>query len=444
MALENKHDEENIVIHNKVHPVAKGYSQVEGIDFEDSFVPVAWLEAVRIFIKYVAHNSFPVYQMDVKIAFLNEPLEEEVYVNQPDEFVDPYHSDKVYRLKKVLSCLKQAPRAWYNELSNFMVSKVSIDPTWFITKHGEDILLVQIYGKMLGKDGKPLKPMRHVRIVTNHSETDKEKSINDELIDAWNDLNVSVMHSPKVTPTSPPKSFLDAVMEETYNTQPRVNFRLLIIDEHVENSDCVLPMEHLVQNYVKNTWSKFGFQSVMRDDDDVYYFKFTSMTGLEQVLEKGSWLIHNQPLVLTKWLPNMSLSKDKVTKVPVWVKIHKVPVVAYSEDGLSIIATQIGFERALIEVTAEKELKSQVTMAVPMVNGEGHSMAKIDVVYEWKPPRCDECLVFGHANEQCPRRVIDTPKENVAVQNDGFTTVVNRKNKGKANASQKKPAGGFK
>nr|GEU90229.1 hypothetical protein [Tanacetum cinerariifolium] len=161
----------------------------------------------------------------------------------------------------------------------------------------------------------------------------------------------------------------------------------------------------------------------------------------------------------------MSLSKDKVTKVSLWVKIHKVPVLAYSEDGLSIIATQIGkpimldaftttmcaepwgrlgFARALIEVTTEKELKSQVTMAVPMVNGEGHSMAKMDVVYEWKPSMCDECLVFGHANEQCPRRVIDTPKENVVVQNDGFTTVVNRKNKGKVNASQKKPTGGFK
>nr|GEU57428.1 reverse transcriptase domain-containing protein [Tanacetum cinerariifolium] len=156
---------------------------------------------------------------------------------------------------------------------------------------------------------------------------------------------------------------------------------------------------------------------------------------------------------------------DKVTKVPVWVKIHKVPVVAYSEDGLSIMATliskpimldaftsamcaepwgRLGFARALIEVTAEKELKNQVTMAVPMVTGEGYSMAKMDVVYEWKPSRCDECLVFGHMKEQCPKCVSDTPKKIVAVQNDGFTTVVNRKNKGKATASQKKHAGGFK
>ncbi|GJZ63124.1 retrovirus-related pol polyprotein from transposon TNT 1-94 [Tanacetum coccineum] len=87
--------------------------------------------------------------MEVKTAFLYGPLKEEVYVNQPDGFVDPYHPDKVYRLKKELYALKQAPRAWYDELSNFLVSKGfskgSIDPTLFITKHGEDILLVQIY-----------------------------------------------------------------------------------------------------------------------------------------------------------------------------------------------------------------------------------------------------------------------------------------------------------
>ncbi|GJR59332.1 retrovirus-related pol polyprotein from transposon TNT 1-94 [Tanacetum coccineum] len=110
----------------------------------------AWIEAMQeelyqLFIAYAAHKSFHVYQMDVKTAFLNGPLKEEVYVNQPDGFVDPYHPDKLYRLKKALYGLKQAPKAWYDELSNFLVSKGSIDPTLFITKHGDDILLVQIY-----------------------------------------------------------------------------------------------------------------------------------------------------------------------------------------------------------------------------------------------------------------------------------------------------------
>ncbi|GJZ59629.1 retrovirus-related pol polyprotein from transposon TNT 1-94 [Tanacetum coccineum] len=112
---------DNIVIRNKARLVAKGYNQQEGIDFEESFAPVARLEDVRLFITYVAHKSFLVYQMDVKTTFLNGPLKEEVYVNQPDRFIDPHHPDKVYRLKKALYGLKQAPRAW------------------------EDILFVQIY-----------------------------------------------------------------------------------------------------------------------------------------------------------------------------------------------------------------------------------------------------------------------------------------------------------
>nr|GEY98246.1 retrovirus-related Pol polyprotein from transposon TNT 1-94 [Tanacetum cinerariifolium] len=102
-------------------PLCKnGYSQKEGVDFEESFAPVARLEAVRLFIAYTARKSFTVYQMDVKTTFLYDPLKEEVYVNQPDGFVDPYQPDKVYRLNKALYGLKQAPRAWYDELSNFL------------------------------------------------------------------------------------------------------------------------------------------------------------------------------------------------------------------------------------------------------------------------------------------------------------------------------------
>ncbi|GJT98710.1 putative ribonuclease H-like domain-containing protein [Tanacetum coccineum] len=112
----NKRDEKNTIICNKSRLVAKGYAQKEGIYFEESFVPVAQLEAVRLFIAYAAHKSFTVYQMDVKTTFLYVPLKEEVYVNQPDGFVNPYHPDKVYRLKKALYGLKEAPRAWNSDL----------------------------------------------------------------------------------------------------------------------------------------------------------------------------------------------------------------------------------------------------------------------------------------------------------------------------------------
>ncbi|GJZ26325.1 retrovirus-related pol polyprotein from transposon TNT 1-94 [Tanacetum coccineum] len=129
--------------------VAKGYGQDEGINFEESFAPVARLEAVRIFVAYAAHTNFPIYQMDVKTEFLNSLLKEEVFVRQPDGFVDPDFPNHVYRLKKALYGLKQAPRAWYDNLSSFLIehhfTKGIVDPTLFTRRHGDDILLVQIY-----------------------------------------------------------------------------------------------------------------------------------------------------------------------------------------------------------------------------------------------------------------------------------------------------------
>ncbi|GJT62773.1 retrovirus-related pol polyprotein from transposon TNT 1-94 [Tanacetum coccineum] len=145
----NKTDAENTVIWNKSHLVAKGYGQEEGIDFEESFAPVARLEAVRIFVTYAAHKNFPIYQMDVKMAFMNGPLKEEVFVRQPDGFVDLDFPNRVYRLKKALYGLKQAPRAWYDKLSSFLIehhfTKGIVDPTLFTRRRGDDILLVQIY-----------------------------------------------------------------------------------------------------------------------------------------------------------------------------------------------------------------------------------------------------------------------------------------------------------
>nr|GEU66372.1 retrovirus-related Pol polyprotein from transposon TNT 1-94 [Tanacetum cinerariifolium] len=145
----NKKDEDQTLIRNKARRVAKWYAQEEGIDFEESFAPVVRLEAVWIFIAYTPHKSFLTFQMDVKTAFLNGPLKEEVYVAQPNEFVDPDHPEKVYRLRKAVYGLKQAPRAWYDELLKFLTSKGftkgTIDPNLFTIRYGEDILLVQIY-----------------------------------------------------------------------------------------------------------------------------------------------------------------------------------------------------------------------------------------------------------------------------------------------------------
>ncbi|GKB26030.1 retrovirus-related pol polyprotein from transposon TNT 1-94 [Tanacetum coccineum] len=147
--FKNKHDEENTVIRNKSRLVVRGYRQEEGIDFEESFAPVARMEAIRIFLAYAAHKAFTVFQMDVKTAFLHGTLKEDVYVCQPEGFIDADHPSHVYKLKKALYGLKQAPRAWYDELSTFLLQnhffKGTIDPTLFIRRFDDDILVVQVY-----------------------------------------------------------------------------------------------------------------------------------------------------------------------------------------------------------------------------------------------------------------------------------------------------------
>ncbi|GJT42849.1 retrovirus-related pol polyprotein from transposon TNT 1-94 [Tanacetum coccineum] len=144
-----KTDEFGGVLKNKARLVAQGFRQEEGIDFEESFAPVARIEAIRIFVANAAHKNMTIYQMDVKTAFLNGELKEEVYVSQPEGFVDQDNPSHVYKLKKALYGLKQAPRAWYDMLSSFLISqqfsKGAVDPTLFTRHARNDLLLVQIY-----------------------------------------------------------------------------------------------------------------------------------------------------------------------------------------------------------------------------------------------------------------------------------------------------------
>nr|GEY01895.1 retrovirus-related Pol polyprotein from transposon TNT 1-94 [Tanacetum cinerariifolium] len=147
--FKNKHDEENMVIRNKTRLVVRGYRQEEGINFEESFAPVARMKAIKIFLAYAAHKGFTVYQMDVKTAFLHGSLKEDVYVCQPEGFIDTDYPSHVYKLKKALYGLKQAPRAWYDDLSTFLLqngfSKGTIDPKLFIRRFDDDILVVQVF-----------------------------------------------------------------------------------------------------------------------------------------------------------------------------------------------------------------------------------------------------------------------------------------------------------
>nr|GEV78031.1 hypothetical protein [Tanacetum cinerariifolium] len=194
----------------------------------------------------------------------------------------------------------------------------------------------------------------------------------------------------------------------------RINIRTLICEEQDSNHDTVLlkaAKERVMSRYANTL---------------VGYF--------------------NIPLIITKWTPNISLKPGVVTKVPVWVKLYNVPVVAYSKDGLSLIATQIGkpimlddftgsvcvdswvrisFARALIEIDANLDLKKGVKMAIPVDedDGSGYISEVIYVEYEWKPPHCLDCKIFGHNFEKCPNKVIvtDDNVDNSAQNNDGFT-----------------------
>ncbi|GJZ34127.1 putative ribonuclease H-like domain-containing protein [Tanacetum coccineum] len=147
--LLNKKYERGIVVRNKAILVAQGYTQEEGIDYDEVFAHVARIEAIRLFLAYASFMGFIVYQMDVKSAFLYGTIKEEVYVYQPPGFEDPQFPDKVYKVEKALYGLHQAPRAWYETLSTYLLEngfrRGTIDKTLFIKKDKGDILLVQVY-----------------------------------------------------------------------------------------------------------------------------------------------------------------------------------------------------------------------------------------------------------------------------------------------------------
>ncbi|GJT62243.1 zinc knuckle CX2CX4HX4C containing protein [Tanacetum coccineum] len=119
--------------------------------------------------------------------------------------------------------------------------------------------------------------------------------------------------------------------------------------------------------------------------------RFNTHEGMESVMESGPWLVRGVPLILNIWNQNSELKKDAIKSAPLWVKLHHVPIVAYSEIGLSLITTQLRVTR----------------------------LPKIEVEYEWNPPRCNTCKVFDHVNDKCPKNPkVDAPAKAV---NDGFT-----------------------
>ena len=147
--FKNKSDEHGTVVRNKSRLVAQGYTQVEGIDFDETFALVARLESIRILLAIASHLNFKLYQMDVKSAFLNGMLQEEVYVEHLKGFVDSHRLDDVYKLKRALYGLKQAPKAWYDRLTAYLIEhgfkRRFADTTLSIRKDKNYFVVAQIY-----------------------------------------------------------------------------------------------------------------------------------------------------------------------------------------------------------------------------------------------------------------------------------------------------------
>nr|GEW73324.1 hypothetical protein [Tanacetum cinerariifolium] len=183
----------------------------------------------------------------------------------------------------------------------------------------------------------------------------------------------------------------------------------------------------VVANYVRNTWGKYRLVRLMFSlCTGLFSFQFSSMEGLNAMLENGLWFIRNNPLILKKWQPDVNLLKEDVGTVLVWVKLYDVPVTAFSEDGLSAIATKLGtplmlesytanmcmqswgrssYARAMIELRGDTELQDNIVAVMPKIIGEGHYTCNIRVEYEWKPPRCACFKIFGHVLKECPKNM---------------------------------------
>ncbi|GJU90637.1 putative reverse transcriptase domain-containing protein [Tanacetum coccineum] len=183
----------------------------------------------------------------------------------------------------------------------------------------------------------------------------------------------------------------------------------------------------VVADYVRNTWGKYGrVRSMFSSSTGLFSFQFSSMDGLDAILKNGQWFIRNNPFILKKWHPDENLLKEDVSTIPVWVKLYGVPVTAFSDDGLSVIATKLGtplmlnsytadmciqswgrssYARVMIELRADVELKDNIVVAMPIIKGDDYYTCNNRVEYEWKPLRCACCKVFGHVHEECPKNI---------------------------------------
>ncbi|GJR83164.1 zinc knuckle CX2CX4HX4C containing protein [Tanacetum coccineum] len=291
----------------------------------------------------------------------------------------------------------------------------------------------------------------------------------------------------------------------------KVNFRTLVNDECVEDTDFVHEPNSRVKDGTTGSPIKNSFAYVLQDntikktemlsklhnkevvegvavaipiavveevsarfENTLYgwyfigkrlaFYLVETLHGMERVIESGPWLIRLVPLLLNIWTLDSKLKRDAITTAPLWVKLHTVPIVAYSESGLSLITSQLGrpimldsytsnkcikswsrntYARVIIEVSSNKELMESLVVAIPFPNETRHTLETTAVEYEWEPPRCASCKNFEHNDEHCPKKAKEIITEQTTNQNkdDGFIRVSRKHGKGNNTSKNKQVAG---
>ncbi|KAJ9557115.1 hypothetical protein OSB04_011729 [Centaurea solstitialis] len=203
----------------------------------------------------------------------------------------------------------------------------------------------------------------------------------------------------------------------------------------------------VVQNYIKTAWGKYGLTNSMMNNSGVFFFKFNDVGGCNQVVEQGPLMIRGVPLFVAHWDPTKGLSKPLHTTCPLWIKLHNIPLVAFNKEGISRIASALGvpkqmdactasmcdkswgrpsFAKVPVEVWSVGELKKELEVVIPDLNGGDESKVMIRVEYIWEPSQCSHCLVFGHKISSCAKAVASQQKQKKitkVMDEEGFVTV---------------------
>ncbi|GJU93847.1 putative ribonuclease H-like domain-containing protein [Tanacetum coccineum] len=412
----NKSDAYNIVIRNKSRLAIKGYKQEEGIDFEESFAPVARFEAVRMFVAYATHKNFTIFQMDVKTTFLNGPLKEEVYVSQPGVFVDPDFPDHVYRLKKALYGLKQAPRAWYDKLSSFLVKhhftkglQVHQSPRGIFISQSQYVI------ELLKKHGMDDCVSMITPMATKRLDADLQGTPTDQM--TYHRMIGGLMY---LIASQPDIAFATFVCAR-YQARPTV--------KHLKKVKRIF--RYLRQSYNMGLWypKDFGFKLIAYSDSDHAGCKDdckSTSGGLQFLGEKlVSWISKKQDCTAMSTAKGEYVSLSACCAQVIWMrtqlldygyKYNKIPMYCDSKSAIAILCNPVQHSRTkhiniryhfikehvekgtveLYFVRTEYQLADLFTKALPIERFE-YLVHRIEIIMAQPQRQADV-----HQDELCP------------------------------------------